>query len=94
MSETHQFMFHPDVAPLRLCHGAELLPASLAAASRLLFHAWAQWRWPIKPKERVGERAVGKKRGPAVRCANLPLEKLLDWVYKEYPEMATLALRG
>jgi len=32
-------------------------------------------------------------RSVADRFASLPLEKLLGWVYKEYPEMAILSLR-
>jgi len=32
-------------------------------------------------------------RSVADRFASVPLEKLLGWVYKEYPEMAILSLR-
>lgn len=43
-------------------------------------------------RESVPELSSLYKR-VADRFANVPLEKLLGWVYKEYPEMAALALR-
>lgn len=46
--------------------------------------------------ERVRDKVPGLSllyRMVADRFANVPLDKLLGWVYKEYPEMATLALR-
>ena len=44
-------------------------------------------------RERVPE-VSSLFRSVADRFATLPLEKLLGWVYKEYPEMAILSLRG